>query len=100
MPNKRTHGPRRGTRKFMKKDINKRGKISITAHLQSFEVGERVVIRPEPGYQKGIPSRRFFGVSGTIKGKRGQRGYIIEVKDGNCKKEVICSQIHLRSSKC
>jgi len=91
----RTKGTRVGTRKKLSKSSRNRGKISINAFLQKFEVGNAVLIKPEPAYHKGMPYKRFFGHQGKVLEKRG-KAYIVEVKDGGKKKKLICSPIHLR----
>lgn len=91
----RSHGPRRGTRKKLKKKIRERGKIKIAKFMQEFKEGEKVVIKPDPSYQKGMPNRRFFGRVGVIVSKRG-KAYILEVKDGGKTKQVISLPVHLK----
>ena len=89
----RSHGPKRGTRKKLKKDI--RTKVTIRRFVQQFKEGEKVIIKPEPSVQKGVPHRRFIGKQGEIIGKRG-KAYIIQVKDGGKLKQVISLPVHLR----
>ena len=91
----RAHGPRQKTRHFMKKRVKERGRILITRHLQEFNEGERVLIKPDSSVQKGIPSRRFFGKTGIVSGKRG-KSYLLLVEDGKMIKQVIIPPIHLR----
>lgn len=91
----RTKGTRAGTRKKLSKSPRQHGKISINAFLQKFELGDAVLIKPEPAYHKGMPYKRFFGNQGRIVEKRG-KAYIVEVKDGSKKKKLICSPIHLK----
>lgn len=92
---KGSHGPRRGTRSKLRKRRRDRGKISVTRFLQEFEVGDRVVIRPESSYHRGIPHQRFIGMSGVIKGKRG-RSYLVEIRDGKKIKTLFLPPIHLK----
>ena len=91
----RTKGTRVGTRRKLSKNPRERGKISIGAFLQTFQIGDAVLIKPEPAYHKGMPYKRFFGHHGKIKERRG-KAYVVEVKDGGKKKRLICSPIHLR----
>lgn len=90
-----SHGPRRGTRSKLRKRRRERGKISTTRFLQEFGIGDRVVIKPEPSYHKGIPHQRFMGALGVVKGKRG-RSYIVEVKDGKKRKILFLPPVHLK----
>ncbi len=92
---KRSHGPKQGTRKKLKKDRRARGKLTIRRIVQEFKEGEKVIIKPEPSVQKGLPHKRFIGKQGEIIGKRG-KAYILEVRDGNKLKQVISLPVHLR----
>lgn len=92
---KRSHGPRRGTRRSLRRPRSQRGKTPISVFLQEFKTGEIVLIKPDPSVQKGMPHRRFFNKHAIVRGKRGS-AYILEVKDKDAKKEVICSPAHLR----
>jgi len=92
---KASHGPRRRTRKKLKKSIRARGKVSIVKMLQKFKKGEKVVIKPEPAVHKGMPNKRFFGRVGIVAEKRG-KAYILEVKDGKAVKQVISLPVHLK----
>lgn len=90
----RSKGPRNDARKKLKKKVRKKGKISISSFLQEFEVGDRVVIKPEPAHQKTIPHRRFFGRNAEVVGKR-KRTYEVKMLDKTGKKLVI-SPVHLK----
>ncbi len=92
---KRSHGPRMGTRRKLKKSFRNKGKVPIRKILQEFKKGEKIIISPEPSIQKGMPHRRFIGKQGTIIGTKG-KAYILEVKDGNKIKQVISLPVHLR----
>ena len=88
---KASHGPRRKTRRRLKK----RERLSIKKMLQTFEIGEKVVIKPHAAVQKGMPHRRFFGKVGKVVDRRG-KAYVLEVKDGKAIKQVISLPVHLR----
>ncbi|MBL7170210.1 MAG: 50S ribosomal protein L21e [Candidatus Aenigmarchaeota archaeon] len=72
-----------------------REKTSVNKRLQQFNIGSRVVIKPDSSENKGRPFKRFYGKSGIVAGKRG-RSYIIKVKDKNKEKEIIASPVHLK----
>jgi large subunit ribosomal protein L21e len=91
----RTKGTRVGTRRKLSKGPRERGKISIGFFLQKFNIGDAVIIKPEPAYHKGMPYKRFFGKYAKVVEKRG-KSYLVEVSDGKAKKKLICSPIHLR----
>ena len=90
----RSHGPRRNTRKKLRKTARTKGKISTKKLIQTLKEGEKVVIKPEPAVQKSLPFRRFIGKVGTVTGSRG-KSYLVKVKDGKKEKTVICKPIHL-----
>jgi large subunit ribosomal protein L21e len=89
---------RRKTRKLMTKHFRRKGKISVTSFLAEYKKGDRVVIKPEPAYQKGICHLRFYGHKGIVKAKRG-RCYVVQIKDQNKEKEVIMHPVHLKTLK-
>ncbi len=90
----RSRGERRKTRYKLKKSIRERGLLPITRHVREFDMGQSVHINIEPSIHKGMPNPRFHGKTGKIVGKRG-RAYIVEVTDGNARKEVISRPVHL-----
>ena len=92
---KRSHGIRVGTRRKLAKGTREKGKVRIAAHLQKFEVGESVLIKPDSSYHGGMPFRRFCGKQGKIVERRGN-SYLVGIKDGGKFKKVICAPIHLR----
>ena len=90
----RVGGFRRKSRHKLSKNINDRGKISISRYLQKFNIGDRVNLSAEPAVQKGMYYPRFHGKTGQIKGKKGSC-YEVLVKDGNKPKLLIIHPIHL-----
>lgn len=92
---KRIGSARRKTRKRISKNIRERGKISISRYVKTFKKGERVLIKIEPSVHKGMPFRRYHGVSGTIIAKKG-RCYELAVTDGSKRKIIIAHPCHLR----
>ena len=92
---KRAHGPRQNTRKLFRKRRRDRGKLSVGRVLQSFKDGEKVRIIPEPAVTNGMLFKRFAGKIGVVEEKRG-RAYVVNVKNGKQKKQVICLPVHLK----
>ena len=89
-------GYRNKTRKRYKKNVRERGLGSIDKYLIDYEVGNKVDIITDPSkHRRGMPHRRFHGLTGTIIGIRG-RCYEIRVKLGNSKKTLIVGKEHLR----
>lgn len=91
----RSKGARLGTRKTLAKALGQKGKVRISAFLQSFNTGDRVQIRVEPAYHKGMPFRRFFGKEGIVIKKQGS-AYLVNVREGNMYKKVLCAPVHLK----
>jgi len=90
-----SHGPRKGTRHKLKKKARSKGKVSIRQIVQEFKKGDKVIIKPEPSIQKGMPHRRFYGKQGKVVDKKG-KAYILEVKEGKSFKKVISLPAHLK----
>ena len=93
----RSHGLSVGTRRKFKKKPREKGKIRIRASLQEYKEGERVILKVDSAYQKGMPYKRFLGKQGKILGRKG-KSYVVEIKDGNKQKKVICAPIHLKKA--
>ncbi len=96
---KRVGTSRTKTRHKFARALRERGKVFITRFIQKFEVGDKVVLKADSSYQKGLYHARFHGRIGTIKGKRG-KSYLVEVTDGpNKKKTLIVAPVHLKRLK-
>ncbi|MEK6813046.1 MAG: 50S ribosomal protein L21e [Nanoarchaeota archaeon] len=94
---KRIGGQRRKTRAKFSKNYKEKGKISIRRFLQSFQAGEKVILKAEPAYQQGMYFPRFHGKEGIIQGKQGAC-YQVRVLDGNKEKTIIIHPVHLRKA--
>ncbi|MBU1976017.1 MAG: 50S ribosomal protein L21e [Nanoarchaeota archaeon] len=94
----RIGGARRKTRNIFKKHKSQKGKISITKYLKKYKPGDKVLLKAEPAYQKGIYYRRFHGKIGVVTRQRGFC-YEIAIKDANKAKSVIVHPIHLEGVK-
>jgi large subunit ribosomal protein L21e len=92
---KMSKGTRAGTRYKLQRKPRERGMTKITRTLQTFEEGERAVVKIDPSVHKGMPHKRFHGLTGIVVGKQGD-AYVLEVKDGNMPKTVIARPEHLR----
>jgi len=85
-------GMRKKTRKKLKQKYKRQ---PITKFIKEFDIGQKVVIIPEPSSHKGMPSPRFKGKIGKIIEKRG-KSYIVEIIDGKKKKRIISNPEHLK----
>jgi large subunit ribosomal protein L21e len=90
---KSSKGFRKGTRRKLKKTV--REKFKPEKYIREFSIKDKVVIDPEPSSQKGMPHPRFKGIVGEIVGKRG-RAYIINIEDGEKKKQIIAKPEHIK----
>ena len=91
----RIGGFRRKTRAKFRRPVSERGKLSITNYLQDFDESDRVVLKANPAYQKGMYFPRFHGKNGLVKGKQGEC-YKVALTDGDKKKIIIVHPLHLK----
>ncbi|MCQ8893182.1 MAG: 50S ribosomal protein L21e [Methanolinea sp.] len=92
------NGPRKKTRYKFKKEIRRRGIVPVTSLIQRFDIGQKVHIVVEPSIQKGMPHRRFHGMTGTVIGQRG-RAWLLSLRDGDKEKVVIARPQHLKAQR-
>lgn len=90
-------GSRRKSRSKLKKNVRKKGKISITKYIQQFKPGERVNIKAEPAVHRGLYHVRFHGKTGIIKAKKG-KCYEVKIKDYNKEKILIIHPVHMEKA--
>ncbi len=99
----RSHGMRKKTRKKLSKNKRARGLSPISRAIQRFEPGDKVHIRIDPSVHKGMPHRRFHGMTGEVVGERG-RAFIVRVSDGvrgrKKTKELFVRPEHLLLQQC
>lgn len=88
-------GFRRKTRNKLRKHFREKSKFNVNRLLQRFNIGERVLLKNEPSFHKGMFFPRFQGLTGIIKGNRG-KCYKILIEDGNKEKIIIAHPAHLR----
>lgn len=91
---KRIGSSRRKTRHVMTKKSSQKGKYPVSAMIQSFKVGDKIVLKAEPSIHKGLYFRRFHGFTGLVIGKRGD-AYEVSIKEGHKSKTVIVRPVHM-----
>ncbi len=91
MTNKKPVGKRANTRYLFRGE-----KVSVENLLKEYELGSKVVIKPNGRYHEGLPFRRFAGKVGTIIEKRGN-SYLLEVPNEG--KKVLVGNAHLKAIK-
>ncbi|MHA1302266.1 MAG: 50S ribosomal protein L21e [Candidatus Heimdallarchaeaceae archaeon] len=95
---RKSHGYRHGTRRLFSKRPREKGIRPPDYLLTSFEAGDIVDIIIDPSEHNGMPHRRFHGKTGVIKKLQGD-AFLIEIKQGKAKKQVITTKEHLRKSR-
>ncbi|MCL4400754.1 MAG: 50S ribosomal protein L21e [Candidatus Parvarchaeota archaeon] len=88
-------GAHKRSRRRLALRVKDKGQIDLKKALQTFNLGDKVIIDPSPYFQKNIPHRRFFGINGTVLQKKG-KAYTIEVMQGKMCKMVDMLPIHLK----
>ncbi|AEH61126.1 Ribosomal protein L21e [Methanosalsum zhilinae DSM 4017] len=91
----KSQGERYCTRYKLKKSVRERGISPVVKAIQEFDQGQMVHIDIDPSVHKGMPNAKFQGKTAKVTGQRG-RAYILQVRDGNALKEVICVPEHLK----
>lgn len=91
---KRIGGNRRKTRYKFKKPISEKGKLHIKRFMQTFEEGDKVLLKAYPSYQNGLFFPRFHGKIGEVSGKQGNC-YKVNIKDGKKAKVCVVHPVHL-----
>jgi len=92
---KRIGSSRRKTRGISRKNIRRKGKISLTKYFQKFNSGDKVVLAMEPAVTKGLYFRRFHGKKGVVAEKKGSC-YNVNIRDGGKLKLVTVHPVHLK----
>ncbi|MGB5912237.1 MAG: 50S ribosomal protein L21e [Promethearchaeia archaeon] len=89
-------GYRNKSRKRHRKRVRERGLGSVEKYLVEYKMGDKVDIITDPSkHKRGMPHRRFHGLTGTVMNQRG-RCYAVQIKLGNSKKLLIIGKEHLR----
>ncbi len=91
----RRGGSRRKTRYKLSRTVKERGKISISALFKTLNMGDIVVLKPNPAIQKGAFPFDFVGKHGVIIAKKG-KCYELVLKDGGKRKRLIVHPAHLK----
>ena len=88
---------RRKSRYKFKRSPSDKGKLSLTKYFQTFNPGQRVVLKADTIVQKALYHPRFHGKSGVITGKKG-RCYEVEINDQGKRKTIVTLPIHLKGA--
>jgi large subunit ribosomal protein L21e len=91
---KSSKGLRSRTRGTLTKEVRERGLPPITRFLQTFAVGDRVIVRLEASDPRGQPHPRYQGRVGVVVGRQG-RAYRLAFDDGGKRKQLLANAVHL-----
>jgi large subunit ribosomal protein L21e len=95
---KRIGSRRRKTRHKLRKKKSDRGKLGISSFIKELKQGDKVVLKAEPSYHKGMYFHRFHGKTAVVKAKKGSC-YEVSVRDGGKQKTLIVHPVHLKRVK-
>ncbi|MCX8196465.1 MAG: 50S ribosomal protein L21e [Acidilobaceae archaeon] len=96
---KAPRGFRNRTRRLLKKEVRSKGALpKLSVLLREYSVGDKVAIKIDPSFHKGMPHRRYHGLTGVVVGRRGE-AYEVEVYLGNKKKTLFVPPLHLKPLK-
>ena len=93
MTNKKPVGKRARTRYKYSRGV--RDKTTINDIIKPVKVNDIVAIKVNSSFHKGLPFRRTHGLTGKIIKFQGNTP-IVEIYDGNMKKNVIVNRAHLK----
>ena len=88
-------GFRKNTRDKLKKRYRQKSKFNLNRFLQTFKAGDKVLLKIEPSFHRGMFLPRFQGLTGVVHGTRG-RCYEVITKDGNKGKKLLVHPAHLK----
>jgi large subunit ribosomal protein L21e len=83
------------TRHKLKKSQKEKSKLSLTKFFKSYNNDEKVILKADSYYKRGMYFMRFHGKVGKIVGMRGSC-YEVQIKDFNKPKKLIVHPIHLK----
>lgn len=92
---KRIGSIRKKKRHILIKSKKEKGKLPVTAFLKQFNAGEKVVLKAEPSYHKGLFFLRFHGRIAVVNKKRGMC-YEVAIEDGGKRKILVVNPVHLK----
>ena len=92
----KSHGFRVKTRKLMKKKVKekRKGFTRKLLLLDKMKGGEKVIIKIDSGYHKGMPHSRYHGKVATVMGRRG-RAFEVETTKGKKNISLTVRSEHL-----
>ena len=92
---KRVHSLMNKSRQKLSKSIRQSSRVRIRTFLQSFKEGEKVALKADSSYQRGMYHLRFHGKTGLIVGTNGTC-YKVKIRDFQKEKTLIVHPVHLK----
>lgn len=84
----------KGTLSARTRKLKGKARVTVAEQVKTFNVGDKVVIKPK-ARSRGMPALRYAGRHGKVVKRRGM-SYLVEIRDGGKKKELIAGPIHLQ----
>ncbi|HID73110.1 TPA: 50S ribosomal protein L21e [Candidatus Micrarchaeota archaeon] len=84
----------KGTLSARTRKLKGKARVSVAEQVKTFNVGDKVVLKPR-STSKGMPALRYSGRHGLVVKRRGG-AYVVQIRDGGKKKELIAGPIHLQ----
>jgi len=78
----------------MRKEVREKGMKPPAYLLHEYKIGDKVLVRINSAYHKGMPHRRYHGKIGTVIATRG-RAYVLRVKSLAKLKDIIVRPEHI-----
>ena len=78
----------------MRKMVGEKGMRPPAYLLHKYKEGDKVLIKINSAYHKGMPHRRFHGKVATVLAPRG-RAYVLEVRSMEMLKDIIVRPEHM-----
>lgn len=92
---RRKSGFRKKTRDKISKSVRERSKFTVNRLLTHYTSGERVLLKIDPAFHRGMFLPRFHGRNGVVQGTQG-KCYVVQMMDGNKEKTLVVHPAHLR----
>lgn len=92
----RSRGLRSKSRNILTKKPRERGLPPVTHTLRDFPSGTKVAVKINASVHQGMPHIRFQGRTGTVLQRRGE-AFVVEIRQGNKRKQVLARPEHLRA---
>ena len=70
-------------------------RITLSEFVKTIDIGSKVRLTPY-GKFEDFPPIKYSGKVGEVVGKQGG-AYVVEITDGNKKKKIITSPVHLKT---